>query len=457
MRRAVFAGVLLLGALVAAYGYAVTRREADYRRQLLVGDAAAARGDFSVAIEAFSGAILLKPDSMAAHLKRGDAYRRRDELEPALRDLLRAAELDPSAPRPRELLGDVSFALGRYERAAEWYREYVALDDSSHRLFYKLGLAQYRAAQPSACVTALDSATEIQHDSSETLYLLGLCLRDAKKPKEALAALERAVALAPAMLQSREELADAYHRVGRIDDWIAQLGALVALDPGPSREVALGLAHATSGDSMSAVQVLSRAARRYPDYRYTYVVLGRVWLELARDDGTALNKAIEALQKAADADDNGEALMLSGRALLLAGNVEMAERALQQATDRLPVEPAAFAYLADAAERLGHLDVAREALIDYDSLVPDAGDRRRTVRIASRIAELSMRLEDPGTALVWYQRIATGATPDAALLIRMAEAHWASGNADAARPLLEKGLTLEPANSAGLALKRKLR
>lgn len=460
MKRAIFAAALLVASLAAVYGYAITRWEANYRELLLVGDAAARRGDPLAAIEAFSGAIALKPDSMAAYLKRGDAYRRREELETAMRDLLRAADLDPSAPRPRELLGDVSYAMGRFERAAEWYRDYVALDDSSHRLFYKLALAQYRAGQPAACVTALGRAATLVSDSAEMQYLLGLCLRDAQKPKEALTALERAVTLAPAMLQTREELADAYGRLGRNDDRIAQLGALLALDPGPSREVALGLAHAASGDSTSAVQVLSRAARRYPTYRYTYVVLGRVWLDLAqtRDDPVALNKALEALQNVTDADDNGEALMLSGRALLLIGDVETAERALQQATEKLPVETAAFSYLADAAERLGHLDVAREALLDYVSLVPDALDQRRGARIALRIAGLSMRLADPKTALLWYQRIvAASTTPDAALLVRMAEAHWASGNPDAARPILEKGLALEPTNAAGLALKRKLR
>ncbi|MGH6884945.1 MAG: tetratricopeptide repeat protein [Geminicoccales bacterium] len=230
---------------------------------------------------------------------------------------------------------------------------------------------------------------------------------------------------------------------------------MLALDPGPAREIALALAHDASGDSTAAVQLLSRAARRYPTYRYTYVVLGRVWLDLAqtRDDPVALNKAIEALQNATGAEDNGEALMLSGRALLLAGDVVAAERALQQATEKLPVETAAFSYLADAAERLGHLDVAREALLDYNALVPDAFDRRRAVRIA----DLSMRLEDPKTALVWYQRVAADTTPDAALLVRVAEAHWASGNPDGARTALQKALALEPRNTAGLALKRKLR
>lgn len=458
VKRAFLGLALFVGLAAATYGYAITRWEADYRELLVAGDAAAARGDYVAAIEAFSGATWLKPDSMAAYLKRGEAYYRRHELESAARDLRLAVELDPSAPRPRELLGDISYAWGRYETAAQRYQEYVELDDSSHRLFYKLGLAHYRAGQPSACVGALRAALGLDEQSAETHYLLGLCYREARKLKEAVTALERAVALSPAMLQCREELADAYGRLGRSDSRIGQLEALLALDPGPSREVALGLAYAASGDSSGAVRVLSRAARRYPTYRYTYIALGRVWLDAAqgRDDRVALNKAIEALHSATKIDDSSEALVLSGRALLLAGDVEAAERALKQATQELPVDPAAFAHLADAAQRLGHLDVAREALIDYTALVPNPPEDRDG-RIALRIAQLSLRLQDPGTALAWYERARGGASGNPGFLVRIAEALAASGDTETARSTLEKALALDARHPRALALKRTLR
>ena len=60
---------------------------------------------------------------------------------------------------------------------------------------------------------------------------------------EALARFERAIALAPDTAEAREELADLYGRLGRTEERIEQLEALRALDPGPSREVTLGLAY----------------------------------------------------------------------------------------------------------------------------------------------------------------------------------------------------------------------
>ena len=119
---------LMVGVVVAWYA---VRQEREFQRLIAAGDAAVARDETSSAIEAFSGALALKRESMVAYLKRGDTYRRRGELTAALRDLGQAAALDPSAPRPVELLGDVNAAMGNYERAAEHYRSFTQLDDRS--------------------------------------------------------------------------------------------------------------------------------------------------------------------------------------------------------------------------------------------------------------------------------------------------------------------------------------
>ena len=102
--------VLAAGAGVAV-AYTAAARDTEYRRLVAAGEAALAGGQTSVAIEAFSGAIALNPDSMLAHLKRGETYRRHGDLKAAFRDLRDASELDPSATRPLEQLGDVIFRL----------------------------------------------------------------------------------------------------------------------------------------------------------------------------------------------------------------------------------------------------------------------------------------------------------------------------------------------------------
>ena len=398
MRRWLLAAVLIGVCLGGAYEWAAMHREREYRDFVDRGEALLVRHDTYAAVEAFSGAIALKPDAMLGYLKRGEAYSRRlaldaptrdsseaGELDPAadaaMRDLRRAAELDPLAPRPLELIGDLSYSLHRYDRAAERYQAYVALDDRSPRVLYKLALAQYSAGRVAHAIRVAQQALALDDGLAAGHYLLGLCYRDTQKPRQAMHAFQAAVRITPSLLAAREELADAYARLGRRDDAIAQLDALADLDPGPARHVALGLACARAGQFDRAVSTLARASERYPDHASPYAALGRVWLEKAQPpdrmpDRMDVQKAVGALQTAVRTDDSSESLTLLGRAFLLSNEPVRAERVLQQASARLPVDPAAFYYLAAAAERAGHHTVARRALGDYRALQGDAGAPR---------------------------------------------------------------------------------
>jgi len=472
VKRAFLAVLTVCACAAAVYGYTAARRERTFRLLIDRGDAALAKDDTFAAIESFSGAITLKDNSMLGYLKRGEAYRRRQQLDStgkapkfdpaadaALRDLRRAAALDPLAPRPLELLGDVNYTLLRYDRAIAEYQRYIELDDRSPRVLYKLALAQYSAGRPLPAVAALQKAAGIDDRFAEAYYLLGLCFRDLQRPNESLRALQTSVRLAPAMIHAREELADLYRRLGRSDDRIGQLEALLGLDPGPSRLVALGLAYARAGQFDRAITTLGHATERYPDHSYTYVALGRVWLEKAQPhpDRVDLSKALLALQEAVGSDNSSEALMLFGRALLLSQNAELAETVLEQAADKLPVDPLAFYYLADAAERRGHYQVARRALLDYRALQGDDRDPRRRGAMAARIADLSVRTGDPAGAAGWYQQAIDASGAEPALLLRAAEAQLASGARDTARATVQKVLEKDPANRIALALLRRIK
>ena len=363
---------LAVGILLASY---TVRQEREFQRLIAEGDAALLRDETYGAIEAFSGALALKRDSMLAYLKRGDTYRRRGELTAALRDLREAAGLDPSAPRPVELLGDVNADLGRYERAAQHYLAFTALDDRSPRVLYKLALARFRTGDAAAAIDPLRQAVRLDARFAEAHYLLALCLRARSQDADALEALTRALEINPAFVAARDELADLHLRAGRQEQAIEQLEAIAAIEPSrPERLITVGLAYASWGRTDAAVLTLGRAAERHPDHRGVYTALARVWLEAAdaRNDRVALSKALEALQpQIAAGDPSTDALMLYGRAMYLSGTAAAAERALLQATATPPVEPVALRYLADAAERLGHRAEARDARLRYAALTGD--------------------------------------------------------------------------------------
>jgi len=365
-------GVMALAGAVA-FVWLDARQQREYRRLLAAGDEAVAQGQTLEAIEAFSGALTLKPESMIARLMRGETYRQRGEFASAVRDLGEAVSLDPTAPRPLELLGDAHAAMSQYAAAATNYERSLRLDDRAPRVVYKLGLAHYRNGDIAAAIETLQRAVTLDERMPQAHYLLGLCLRDRRPRGLAERALLRAVELEPTMAAAREELVTLYTESGRQRQAIEQLEALSALEPTrPERLVRVGLAYARLGRKDAAILTLGRAAERHPDSSIVYTALGRVWLDAAEDDGdrVALSKAIEALAPIAEKSNaTSEALTMYGRALLLSGSTTAAERVLRRASEQFPVEPIAFKYLASAARRLGHLSSAQEAEAKHAALV----------------------------------------------------------------------------------------
>ena len=385
MRRLLIVSVglcaLIAGTVLA---WSAVRQEREYQRFIAVGEAALSQDQTYGAIEAFSGALALKRDSMLAHLKRGDTYRRRGEFTAALRDLQNAVALDPAAPQPVELLGDVHAAMGQSAQAAEHYEAFVALDDLSPRVLYKLAVAYFRDGEIERALGPLRDAVALDDGFTEALYLLGMSLREVGQDTEALEMLASAVEVNPAFVAAREEMIAIFDREGHRQEALEQREALAALEPTRvERLIDLGLTYARGGRTDAAVLTLGRAAERFPDEPAVYTALGRVWLETTDPENSrvAVSKAIEALQLlATSAGASAETLMLYGRAMLRSGDAPVAERVLLQAAAQTPVERRVFLDLADAAEQLGHVSLAVDALRNYLAL----GDESANDSVISR-------------------------------------------------------------------------
>ena len=439
--------VLGMSAVGAASAYQAVARQRDYRKLLTRGDAALRDDQTFGAIEAYSGAIALRSDSMLAYLRRGETYRRRGDLDAAARDFRKAATVDPSATHPLEALGDVLYQLQRYGNAADTFAQCLRLDDRSARVSYKLALSRHRDGDVDAALAAVNQAVRLDDRMADAYYLLGICLREKRRMTAALPALEKAVALSPGLIVAREELADIFAMLNRRGDELEQLQVLAGLDRDHAeRQVAVGLAHARAGHWDLAVLTLGSALERNPDEPQIYRALGQVWLERPRDDRAFLSKARQALERAAaSANAGSDVLTLYGRALLQDGDVDGAEQTLQQAIKRYPIDPAAFLLYASTAEKQNHLDGAREALILYGSIVSD--DRDFAGR-AARIAALSLRLNDPDTAVDWLDRAASASPGDPRLLALLADAELRAGDAEAANATIARGLQKDPTNAA---------
>lgn len=458
MRRTLFVAALVAAAGVAAALVATAvANEREFDRLMARGDRAVAEDRPFPAIEAYSGAIALRADSMVAHLKRGAVYSAQGELDAALRDLRLAVDIDPTAPRPLDLLGDVNASLGRLDRAIDAYERSLALDERSPRVLYKLAVARYRAGRTAAARDALASALRLDPGFGEAHYLLGLVLRDDGRLPEARRAFEEAQRRMPAATAPREALAEVFALAGNHARALDELQALAALDASrPDRAVAVGLALARAGRHDAAVLALGRAIERFPDSPQAFAALGHVWLAMAesRGDSVALKKAIEALAQAASRSDaSGDTLAELARASALAGDASGAERALRQAVTRLPVPPDAFVQLAALTGRDGRTQEARDWLMRYAALV---GDTQPLGRVAADIAAYSIELGEPAVAVHWYERAMASDGPSPALRLRLADAAWKAGDVVRAHRVVDEGLAQSPSDRALLQLRRRL-
>ena len=341
------------------------RQEREFRRLIAVGDAALASGQTFDAIEAFSGALALKPESMLASLKRGDTYRRRGEYAAALRDLGQAAFLDPAAPRPIELLGDVQTALGPVRRRG---RRVPALPGARRsRAGRPLQAGPRPLSQrhrPARAVDPLRRAVALDDRFAEAHYLLGLSLRETRSRNRRCARLRRALEINATFAAAREELARVYEQMGRWQDAIDQLEALAALEPARAeRLVNVGLAYARIGRRDTAVLTLGRAAERHPERDRR--------LHRARPDLARRPPKRSRIQSHSEKRSRRCSLRRHRPTPPARRVRSTAARWRSPATSsppsacccrrsrRMPVDPLAYRYLAEVARRLGHIERAR--------------------------------------------------------------------------------------------------
>jgi tetratricopeptide (TPR) repeat protein len=439
-------------------------RGEQFRVLMAEGDQALGAGNTYAAIEAYSGAMALRPDSMASHLRRGQAWQAQRRQDEAIRDFVEAARLQSGAADPLLALAELYEARGDAAQAAEWYGRAADVDPQNRALLYRLAMARYRAGRSGSAIDPLRKALALDAGFDEAHYLLGVVLRDAQDVAGATRALERAIQANPSLIAAREELADVYRVQGRHADELTQLTALAAADPRASRPVAIALAEARQGRFDAALATLKAARDKDPANSLAGTAIGRVHLmraESTPDPGrraAAAELALPVLENALGGDvRRSEGLALYGRALHLSGDAAAAERLLEEAVATSPFDRAAFVYLADAAEALRHYAAARVALARFVVLEGAAAPAGVRADRARRLGGLTLAGGDPAGALPHLERAHQAGVNDPAMLGWLADAYWRTGDLVKARDALDQALALSPRDPALRRLRQTIR
>ncbi len=467
MRRTVtWAGAALALVICTVLGVVAVQRlyaERQYRRLLADGERALGSGNAYAAIEAFSGALAFRPESMVAYLRRGEAYRDQRRFAEAARDWRQASRLAPEAPQPLIALGEHYDALGQPAQAAEWYGQAASrLRAEDPSLLYKLALALFRAGHSAAAIEPLKAMASRNDFSAERRYLLGLVQRDVGDLSGAIVSLESALALAPDFSPARQELAEAYRDAGRPLDEMIQLQALQARQPHADRSVEIAEAETRRGRFDSALGTLASALTQAPNDSAVLLAIGRVHLARAErqpaGSGESVQRALESIERALGGTaPRSEGLALFGRALSMSGNYVDAERILKDAVATSPVTPEAFLYLADASERLGHDLEARDALMKFDALEGDTSPADVRAARAARIGGLSLGAGDAQSAAEFLSRAVASGHGTPMSLGLLARARWLTGDRASARELIAQALAAAPRDPNLQRIAREIR
>jgi tetratricopeptide (TPR) repeat protein len=255
------------------------------------------RHDLDAAISDYRRAAELAPSSAIVFLKLGNAYMQKRDFDAAIPPLKKAAELSSDALPVRQLLG---FALLTRGYAAEAIPHLEAAHE-----FGALGIAQLQNNQPAEAVENLQRALAKSPGDPDLLYYLGragsavseqavdLLLSsspDSARSHQALGQnyfsmkmydrakqeYAKAVALRPDLPGVRLELGQVCAATSKWEEAEEQFRAEVAVQPGNAEAAyRLGDTLLQEGKMKEAVAELQRSSELRPDMPETLYALGR--------------------------------------------------------------------------------------------------------------------------------------------------------------------------------------
>jgi TolB-like protein/DNA-binding winged helix-turn-helix (wHTH) protein/Flp pilus assembly protein TadD len=184
------------------------RRTRDAAEQSVRSDPRLAEAQFSLALvnwqldwnwpaaeAGFRTAIALAPGYAQAHLQLGHLLSQSGRHSEALRETLRARQLEPLNPMPHALSSQVAFQAGDYPAALDHARQAINLDPEFWIGHIMKGQALLQLGQTDPAMEALTMAARFSNSNSKAISMRGYLLATTGRASEArdvLGALESA-------------------------------------------------------------------------------------------------------------------------------------------------------------------------------------------------------------------------------------------------------------------------
>lgn len=309
------------------------------------------KGDLDEAIADFRKAAELSPSSSVALLKLGDVYMKKQDYGAAIPPLKRAAELSPDSLPVHQLLG---FALLSQGYAAEA----IPHLEIAHELA-ALGIAQLQVDQPGEAVTNLKDALAKSPDDPDLVYYLA----------RAAAALssecnEKLLTRFPQTARGLQALGQNYYSARMFPEAAKEYEEATTLRPDlPGLRLELGEIYAASSQWPQAEAQFRGETKLQPGNAEAAYRLGDALLQQGK-----MKEATEQLRRSDSLHpDMPETLYALGRALLMS-EPDAAERALARVISiekQSPLAGQAYLQLATSHRRRGKNELAAHDMEEY--------------------------------------------------------------------------------------------
>lgn len=283
-----------------------------------------------------------------ARLVLGAPMLRRDRLDLARHDLLRAVELEPRRVAAWHALGRVEDLSGRPDLALRHFEHALTLGATDPEVHFHLGIVLLKEGRTQDAVEHLRAARAGAPEDAEAAYHLGKALLRSGRVEEAVTHLTAATRRDPLSRPAAFNLAMALERAGRSGEAAAARARFERLGTEEPDREAVELAEASRDPRLLAA------------------------LGLQHEQAGRLEDAVAAYARAVEGEESFDVLLRLGALRCRLGQPVAGERALRRAGEIRTDLAVAPLYLAGALEQQGRLDEALEAVREAARREPDS-------------------------------------------------------------------------------------
>jgi len=358
-----------------------------------------------------------------------------DRVQQAETELTQVLAARPNHLPARRLLGTLHLRRGDAERALQILQP--AREDGARDLPFLalLGEALMRTRRFADAVAVLSEAARLDPEDRRVQANLGASHLQAGQREAGIGQLERALAGDPKLASAADLLIEALIRGRDFDRARAVVASLRdRLGDSPLAAFYAGAIARAAGDPDAAMRAFAQALDLAPDYRQAALHLAA--LEAAQGRGDAAVAVLERQLAAAPRD--GQTMLGLAALETRRGRQEAARQWLERAvaSDREAVAPrlALAMFLLQLRETEKALVVARDLL----TLAPQD---IRAIELAGRV---HLARQDPASAATLFRRAAALAQDAPAVQLRLAEALAAAEDGAGARAAIDAAIRLQP-------------